>query len=63
MLLIAGDKDYLVGWEESVRLYELARDPKELIVLPGLSHYQVYSEGFRPTIEAALRTFRSALRS
>lgn len=61
LLLVAGDKDYLVGWEESCRLYELAKDPKELIILPGMSHYQVYSVGFRPTIEAALRTFRQAL--
>ncbi len=61
LLLIAGDKDYLVGWEESSRLYELAREPKELIILPGMSHYQVYSDGFRPTIEATLRTFRRGL--
>jgi predicted acyl esterase len=61
LLLIAGDKDYLVGWEESVRLHELAHEPKELMILPGLTHYQVYSDGFRPTIEAALRTFRSAM--
>ena len=25
LLLVAGDKDYLVGWEESCRLYELAK--------------------------------------
>jgi dipeptidyl aminopeptidase/acylaminoacyl peptidase len=61
LLLVAGEQDYLVGWEESCRLYELARDPKELLILPGMSHYQVYSQGFAPTIEAALRTFREAL--
>ncbi len=57
LLLIAGEKDYLVGWEESVRLYELAGDPKELIILPGLSHYQAYTEGLAPVMEATLRTF------
>ncbi len=61
LLLIAGDKDYLVGWEESVRLYEMAGDPKELIILPGLSHYEVYSKGRSATLDAALRTFRRAL--
>jgi dipeptidyl aminopeptidase/acylaminoacyl peptidase len=61
LLLIGGDQDYLVGWEESVRLYELAKEPKELIMLPGMTHYDVYSAGFAPTMEAALRTFGLAL--
>jgi dipeptidyl aminopeptidase/acylaminoacyl peptidase len=38
LLLIAPRQDRLVDWRQSVRLYEAARDPKELYVVEGAGH-------------------------
>jgi dipeptidyl aminopeptidase/acylaminoacyl peptidase len=38
LLLIAPRDDQLVSWTQSVRLYEAAREPKELYVVEGASH-------------------------
>src|SRR4051812_27529725 len=46
LLVIGAEHDYLTGFEECVSLYNKAREPKELRILPGLSHYEVYSVGF-----------------
>src|SRR4051812_17737146 len=46
LLIIGAELDYLTGFEECVSLYEKAREPKHLHILPGISHYETYSQGF-----------------
>jgi fermentation-respiration switch protein FrsA (DUF1100 family) len=38
LLVIAGDRDDIVPLEHSRQLYDAARAPKELVVIPGASH-------------------------
>lgn len=38
LLLIAPQEDRLTSWTQSQRLYEAAREPKELFVVPGAEH-------------------------
>ena len=42
LLLITSDDDRLVPPEESQSLYDKAGDPKRLVVLEGVGHYEVY---------------------
>lgn len=56
LLLITTDDDRLVPPEESESLYARAGEPKQLVVLKGWGHYEVYTgEPFRqvmaPTVE------------
>jgi pimeloyl-ACP methyl ester carboxylesterase len=43
LLLIAAGDDRLVPMEDCLSLYEHAREPKKLVVLPGVGHYEVYA--------------------
>lgn len=43
IMWIHAGSDELVPPEESRAMYERAREPKKLVVLPGLTHYDVYS--------------------
>lgn len=62
LMLISCDRDQVVPAAESSRLFDAAREPKELVVLRGYDHYDVYAgPAFDATIEAALRCFRAAL--
>ena len=38
LLIIAGDRDEVVPFDDSRRLYEAAPDPKELLIIHGASH-------------------------
>ena len=38
LLLIAPQEDRLTSWTQSQRLFEAAREPKELYVVPGAEH-------------------------
>jgi alpha-beta hydrolase superfamily lysophospholipase len=38
LLLIAPREDRLTSWTQSQRLYDAAREPKELFVVPGAEH-------------------------
>jgi fermentation-respiration switch protein FrsA (DUF1100 family) len=38
LLVIAGERDTIIPVEQSRRLYEAARDPKALFVLPDADH-------------------------
>ena len=38
LLVIAGDRDGIVPFEHSRRLYDAASEPKELLVIPGADH-------------------------
>ena len=43
LLLIAPKADALTSWRQSVRLYEAAREPKELYVVEGAAHAEAYA--------------------
>lgn len=43
LLLIAPRDDQLISWRQSVRLYEAAREPKELWVVDGAGHAEAYA--------------------
>jgi uncharacterized protein len=58
LLVVGADADHLVGYEESLRLYELAREPKRLHVLRGLSHYEAYTVGAPEVIRETLSFLR-----
>ena len=38
LLLIHGDKDEVVSIDHAYRLYEQAKEPKELVIIPGAGH-------------------------
>lgn len=61
LLIIGAEYDYLTGFEECVSLYEKAREPKQLHILPGLSHYETYSQGFDTVMRLSLELFGQAL--
>lgn len=61
VLFIGAELDYLVGVEECVSLYEQAHEPKQLHILPGLSHYETYSEGFETVMRLSLNLFQQAM--
>jgi len=42
LLLIAGGDDRLVPPEDCQSLYEKAGQPKKMVILPGVGHYEVY---------------------
>lgn len=63
VLVIGAELDYLTGFEECVSLYEKAREPKQLYILPGISHYETYSQGFDTVMQLSLDLFGRALRS
>ena len=44
VLFVTTDDDRLVPPEESIAMYEKAREPKKLVVLRGHGHYEVYVE-------------------
>jgi dipeptidyl aminopeptidase/acylaminoacyl peptidase len=46
MLWICVDEDAVVPSEESRLMYDLAPDPKRLVVLPGRGHYSAYLDQF-----------------
>ncbi len=61
VLIIGAELDYLTGFEECVSLYEKAREPKQLHLLPGISHYETYSQGFDTVMQLSLDLFGRAL--
>ncbi len=61
VLIIGAELDYLTGFEECVSLYEKAREPKQLHILPGISHYETYSQGFDTVMRLSLDLFGKAL--
>jgi len=61
VLIIGAELDYLTGFEECVSLYEKSREPKQLHILPGISHYETYSQGFDTVMQLSLDLFGKAL--
>ncbi len=62
VLFITSDDDRLVPPDESESLYARAGEPKQLIVLKGWGHYEVYTgEAFRQVIEPTLAWYQRYL--
>lgn len=43
LLIIAPREDRLISWKQSLRLYEAAGEPKELMVVQGAAHAEAYA--------------------
>ena len=43
LLLIAPREDRLISWRQSLRLFEAAREPKEMMVVEGAGHAEAYA--------------------
>ena len=56
LLVIHGEADTLVPPEHSRRLYQAAREPKRLLLVPGADHNDVFARG-GPALWQALRDF------
>ena len=61
VLIIGAELDYLTGFEECLSLYEKAREPKQVHILPGISHYETYSQGFDTVMRLSLDLFGQVL--
>lgn len=62
MLWIHAGEDVLVPPEESRRMFERAGEPKRLVILPGLGHYDTYTgAGFDAMVGHAIAWFREHL--
>ncbi|MEE9325466.1 MAG: alpha/beta hydrolase [Dehalococcoidia bacterium] len=55
LLVIHGDMDEIVPMEQGMRLYEAARDPKELYIIPGAGHNDTYIAGGEKYFQALAR--------
>ncbi len=59
VLFITSDDDRLVPPDESASLYAHAKEPKQLLVLKGWGHYEVYTgEAFRQVIEPTIAWYQ-----
>ncbi len=62
LLLVTTEDDRLVPPEESQSLYDLAGEPKRLVVLKGYGHFDVYAEpAFGEVMAATLAWYRAHL--
>lgn len=52
LLLIAAGDDRLVPPEDCYQLFDKAQEPKKLVVLPGVGHYEVYT---KPAFDEVMR--------
>lgn len=62
VLFIGTELDYLVGVEECISMYQKAGEPKQLFILPGLSHYEAYSQGFDTVTRLSLELFGQVIK-
>lgn len=62
LLLMAAELDTLTPAEDSEALYQAAPEPKRLVVIPGIRHYEIYSgEGLRRSTTEAVAWFQEHL--
>ena len=62
LLLVAAELDSLTPSADSEALYAAANEPKRLVVIPGIRHYEIYSgEPLRRSIHEAVVWFRAHL--
>jgi alpha-beta hydrolase superfamily lysophospholipase len=60
LLLIAPREDRLISWRQSLRLYEAAGEPKELVVVEGAGHAEAYAvdpDAYRARVLAFLERY------
>ncbi|MEQ9640322.1 MAG: alpha/beta fold hydrolase [Alphaproteobacteria bacterium] len=63
LLLIAAGNDRLVPPEDCQSLYDHAVEPKKLVVLPGVGHYEVYVQpAFEPVMRESVAWFDAYLK-
>ena len=63
ILFITSDNDRLVLQEESEQLYAHAKEPKKLVVLKDVGHYEVYAEpAFTQVMTETLAWFQEHMR-
>ncbi len=61
LMLIAGERDELIAVESVKKVFEKAKEPKELVVLP-ITHFEIYYEPWlSKAAEAAVRWFKKYL--
>ncbi len=61
LMLIAGERDELIALDAVKKVYERAKEPKELVVLP-ITHFEIYYEPWlSKAAEAAVRWFKKYL--
>jgi len=62
---IYGEKDTFVPPEEAKSLYHMAGEPKKLVEIPGITHYEVYKfaspEGYEKVMKEALEWYKQYL--
>ena len=51
ILYIASEKDVLTPAEDIVEMYKRTRDPKKLLVIPGIGHHEIYEEPYLSQIK------------
>lgn len=61
LCVIGAELDYIVDVEESRRIYEKAKEPKRLHVLPGLSHTEPYSKGLPDVVRLSVAFLREEM--
>lgn len=65
LCLMHGAKDTLVSPDESIGMYERAGEPKRFVLLPGLTHYEVYKfanpEGYERVMKESLAWYKEHL--
>ena len=44
LLVIGAEEDQTSPYEEFIRIYDRAPDPKKLVTLPNVSHYTMYAK-------------------
>jgi fermentation-respiration switch protein FrsA (DUF1100 family) len=60
LLFLHGDRDALISWQHSQRLFEAALPPKQIRIVPGAEHVRALDE--QATRQEVLRFFESCLK-
>lgn len=61
LFVIGAELDYIVDVQESYRIYEKAREPKRLHILPGMTHTDPYNKCLEEVVEMSAAFLREAL--
>jgi pimeloyl-ACP methyl ester carboxylesterase len=61
LCVIGAELDFIVDVEESRRIYEKAKEPKRLHILPGLSHTEPYSKGLPDVVRLSAEFLRETM--
>lgn len=61
LLVVAGDRDSVVPYALSARLYEAAREPKRFVTVPGADHNDAALAADAPMLDAVVAFLREEL--